>query len=81
MFDEWIFNLEDRADYMRHYDEVFGMDMLTLYNAKSYFSAPANYGVAFESAWDVNGVSLDLGVNMQELEKLIEERGEPVDVK
>jgi glutaconate CoA-transferase subunit A len=81
MFDEWIFNLEDRADYMRHYVEVFGMDMLTLYNAKSYFSAPANYGVAFESAWDVNGVSLDLGVNMQELEKLIEERGEPVDVK
>ena len=80
MFDEWIYNLPDRAAYIRHYVEVFGLDMLNRYRAKSYFSAPANYGVAFESGWDTNGLSLDLGVDMEGLEKLIEEKGELVDV-
>ena len=80
IFDEWVYGLPDRAAYLRHYVEVFGMDMLTRYNAKSYYSAPANYGVAFESGWDANGLSHDLGVDMEGLEKLIEERGELVDV-
>ncbi len=81
IFDEWIYSLPDRAAYIRHYVEVFGMDLLTRYNAKSYYSAPANYGVAFESGWGNDGLCLDLGVDMDGLERLIEERGELVDVK
>lgn len=81
MFDEWIYGLPDRVAYIQHYVQVFGQRSLNSYNAKSYYSAPANYGVAFESGWDANGLSLKLGINMKELEKLIEEKGELVDVK
>jgi glutaconate CoA-transferase subunit A len=81
IFDEWIYNLPDRPAYIQHYVEVFGQDMFDRYRAKSYYSAPANYGVAFESGWDANGLSLELGVDMQGLERLIEEKGELVDVE
>jgi hypothetical protein len=37
--------------------------------------------VAFESGWDANDRSLDLGVDMEGLEKLIEEKGELVHVE
>ncbi len=81
MFDEWIYNLPDRHAYIQHYIEVFGSEMLHRYQAKSYYSAPANYGIAFESAWDNNGISLDLGVDMQGLDALVEQKGELVNVK
>lgn len=81
MFDEWIYGLPDRNAYMRHYIEVFGQETLNLYRARSYYSAPADYGVAFESGWDASGRSLDLGVDMEGLEKLIEEKGELVHVE
>ncbi len=80
MFDEWIYGLPDRNAYIKHYIDVFGLDMLNRYKAKSYYSAPADYGVALESGWDYNGLSLELGVDMEGLEKMIEERGELVDV-
>lgn len=79
-FDEWIYGLKDRSAYIQHYIEVFGQDMLNRYNARSYYSAPANYGIPFQSGWDINGISNDLGVDMEGLEKLIEEKGELVDV-
>ena len=66
---------------MQHYIEVFGQETLNLYSARSYYSAPADYGVAFESAWDADDRSLDLGVDMEGLEKLIAEKGEIVHVK
>jgi hypothetical protein len=37
--------------------------------------------VAFESAWDADDRSLDLGVDMEGLEKLIAEKGEIVHVE
>lgn len=80
IFDEWIYSLPDRAAYIQHYIEVFGLEMLHRYHAKSYYSAPANYGVAFESAWDNSGLSLDLGVDKDGLEMLIEQRGELINV-
>ncbi|MRR15479.1 MAG: CoA transferase subunit A [Deltaproteobacteria bacterium] len=80
MFDEWVYECPDRAAYIEHYVQVFGQRSLDSYNVKSYFSAPANYGVAFESGWDRNGISLKLGVDMKGLEKLIEEKGDLVDV-
>jgi glutaconate CoA-transferase subunit A len=81
MFDEWIYGLPDRNAYMQHYIEVFGQETLNRYSARSYYSAPADYGVAFESAWDADDRSLDLGVDMEGLEKLIAEKGEIVHVK
>lgn len=79
-FDEWVYGLPDRAAYIRHYIEVFGQSMLNRYSARSYYSAPADYGVPFRSCWDNNGISNDLGVDMEGLEKLIAEKGELIDV-
>jgi glutaconate CoA-transferase, subunit A len=81
MFDEWIYSLPDRAAYIQHYVQVFGQNSLDRYRAKSYYSAPANYGIAFESDWDTNDLSLKLGVDMKEFERLIEEKGDLVNVK
>jgi len=80
IFDEWIYGLPDRRAYMEHYIQVFGQASLDRIRAKSYYSAPANYGVAFESGWDPNGRAWELGVDMEGLERLIEEKGEIVDV-
>ncbi len=79
-FDEWIYSLPDRNAYIKHYVEIFGQSMLNRYNARAYYSAPANYGIPFQSGWDHNGISHDLGVDMEGLEKLIEEKGELADV-
>jgi glutaconate CoA-transferase subunit A len=81
IFDEWIYNLPDRASYIQHYVQVFGQDSLNRYRAKSYFSAPANYGAAFDSGWDANGLALGLGVDMDGLERLIAEKGDLIHVE
>lgn len=80
IFDEWIYGVPDRNAYMRHYVEVFGQEALNRIRAKAYYSAPANYGIAFESGWDPEGRAWQLGVDMAGLERLIEEKGELVDV-
>ncbi|OPY89836.1 MAG: Glutaconate CoA-transferase subunit A [Syntrophaceae bacterium PtaU1.Bin231] len=80
IFDEWVYGLPDRAAYMDHYVKVFGQASLDRIRAKSYYSAPANYGIAFDSGWDPNGLAWELGVDMEGLERLIEEKGEIVDV-
>ena len=81
MFDEWIYNLSDRASYIQHYVQIFGQETLNRFRARSYYSAPANYGVAFESGWDTCGQAILLGVDMAGLEKLIFERGDIVHVE
>ena len=81
IFDEWIYNLPDRASYIQHYVQVFGQDSLNRYQAKSYFSAPANYGTAFDSGWDAKGLALGLGVDMDGLERLIAEKGDLIHVE
>lgn len=80
LFDEWVYGLPDRAAYIQHYVAVFGQHSLNRYTAKSYYSAPANYGIAFESGWDQSGLALKLGVDMKGLEQLIEAKGELVNV-
>jgi len=80
LLDEWVYGLPDRSAYMDHYIKVFGQASLDRVRAKSYYSAPANYGIAFESGWDTNGLALELGVDMEGLERLIEQKGEIVDV-
>jgi len=78
IFDEWVYGLPDRASYIRHYVQVYGQETLDRYRARSFYSAPANYGVAFESGWDTNGRALGLGVDMEGLDALIAQRGELV---
>jgi glutaconate CoA-transferase subunit A len=80
LFDEWVYSLPDRTAYLDHYVKVFGQASLDRIRAKPYYSAPANYGIAFESAGDPNGRAWELGVDMEELEGLIEEKGEIVSV-
>ena len=79
IFDEWVYGCPDRAAYIGHYVRVFGQRSLDAVRARSYYSAPANYGIAFESDWDANGRSIKLGVDREGLERLIEEKGELVD--
>jgi glutaconate CoA-transferase, subunit A len=81
ILDEWVYKLPDRSAYIQHYVQLFGQYSLDLFKAKSYYSAPANYGIAYDSGWDVHGISHVLGVDMAGLEKLIAEKGEIVDVK
>ena len=81
MMDEWVYQPADRAEYIKHYIQIFGYDTLNRFKAKSYYSAPANYGVAFESGWDIHGQSISFGVDMAGLEKLIAEQGEIINVK
>jgi glutaconate CoA-transferase subunit A len=45
--DEWIYNLENREEYIEHYIDRFGLKYLRRLKAKPYFSAPANYGSSF----------------------------------
>jgi len=73
--DEWVYGCKDREAYIRHYAEKFGADSLTGLRAKSYFSAPANYGSAFTSMWDEYGRERNMGVTLEEMEKIMKERG------
>jgi glutaconate CoA-transferase subunit A len=73
--EEWIYNCPDRASYIDHYIERFGSRALEELRAKPFYSAPANYGAAFNSRWDREGRERSLGVTRPQLEQLLQERG------
>ncbi len=73
--DEWIYGCRDHNDYMKHFIERFGWDALTAIKARAFYSAPANYGAAFTSAWDENNRERTMGVTPEELEKFMKEKG------
>ncbi len=73
--DEWVYGCRDRYSYLEHYTETFGKYSLEKLRAKAYYSAPANYGSAFSSPWDVDGKERNMGITIDEMEKLMEERG------
>jgi len=75
---EWIFNLPDRASYIQHYIELFGKPILDAYKARPYYSAPTNYGIGTRSLWDENGRNISMSVNLEEMDKLIVEKGDLV---
>ncbi|MFH2128732.1 MAG: CoA-transferase [bacterium] len=77
--EEWVFQLPDRASYMKHYIHVFGQETLNRFRARSYYSAPANYGIGPRSAWEEDGTSRQFGVDMDGLQQLIIEKGMLVD--
>ena len=49
--------------------------MLDIIRAKAYYSAPANYGAAYGSCWDNEGRERTMGLTIEEIEKVLEERG------
>ncbi len=44
---EWVYNLENREQYIAHYIERFGKEYLERLRAKPYYSVPVNYGSSF----------------------------------
>ena len=72
--DEWVFGCKDREAYIDHYTQKFGSGTLDGFRAKAFYSAPANYGAAFTSIWDVEGRERNMGVTMEEFEKFLKEK-------
>ncbi len=73
--DEWVYGCSDREAYIDHYAARFGMGMLDRLRARSFYSAPANYGAAFTSAWDEKGRERSMGLTLEEIEQRLAERG------
>jgi glutaconate CoA-transferase, subunit A len=73
--DEWIYGCTDRHAYLDHYMAKHGAEMLDAIRAKSYFSAPANYGAAYTSCWDNDNLERTMGITLKEMEKILEDRG------
>jgi glutaconate CoA-transferase subunit A len=72
---EWVYSCPDRQAYIDHYIASFGSGKLDAIKAKSFFSAPANYGSAFTSCWDKDERERTMGITLEEMEKIMEERG------
>jgi glutaconate CoA-transferase subunit A len=73
--DEWVYGCPDREVYLTRYIQKFGMGILENIKAKPYFSAPADYGSAFTSSWDDAGLERSMGVSLEELERILQEKG------
>ncbi len=73
--DEWVYGCPDRESYVEHYRKRFGADILKRLQADQYLSAPINYGSAYLSIWDPEGRERATGLTLQEIEKILAERG------
>jgi glutaconate CoA-transferase subunit A len=73
--DEWVYGCPDRASYIDRYIGKYGSSVLDELRAKPFYSAPANYGSAFTSRWDLDGRERSMGVTRPQLETLLKERG------
>jgi glutaconate CoA-transferase subunit A len=73
--EEWVYGCEDREAFIDRYSKKFGMGLLDKLRAKAFYSAPANYGAAFTSVWDENGINRVLGLTLDQIEQVMEERG------
>ncbi len=73
--EEWIYGCETREAYLDRYVSRFGSGILEGLKAKSFYSAPANYGAAFTTRWDWEGRERAMGVTLEELEGIFKERG------
>ena len=78
-FDEWVFGVADRAEYIRHYVDKFGEDTLNTLKAKPFMSNPADYGFPFTRVWDESDFSEQLGMDMEEFVKMLDEKGVLID--
>jgi glutaconate CoA-transferase subunit A len=72
---EWVYGCPNRQAYIDHYITSYGSGKLDAIKAKPYFSAPANYGAAYTSSWDNDDLERTMGITLEEMEKILEERG------
>lgn len=73
--DEWVYNCKDHSSYIKHRIDKLGVESLNSLKARAFYSAPANYGAAFTSAWDERGRERTMGVTIEEMEKIMIEKG------
>ncbi len=73
--DEWVYGCPDRQAYLDRYQGRFGPEILDRIRAQQYLSAPVNYGPAFTTLWDEQGRERSLGLTLEEIEKILAERG------
>jgi glutaconate CoA-transferase, subunit A len=73
--DEWIYGCRNHQAYLEHYVERFGLEALYVNKARSFYSAPANYGSAYTSVWDEHNREINLGVTLEELEQFMKDKG------
>lgn len=50
--DEWVYGVEDRREYIKHYIEKFGYKQLEALKARSLPSASVNYGSSFRNSYE-----------------------------
>lgn len=72
---EWVYQCPNHKAYMKRYISMFGTEAVDGIKAKSYYSAPANYGAAYTSVWDENHLERMMGVSLEELEEIMKEKG------
>lgn len=72
--DEWVYGCPDHQAYLDHYIAMLGMESLDALRAKAFYSAPANYGSAFTSCWDYQGKERCMGITLEEMEAIMEQR-------
>lgn len=73
--DEWVYGCKNRPAYIENYIQTVGVKQLYSLKANDFYSAPANYGSAFSSPWDKNGKERNLGITLNDMEKIMTERG------
>lgn len=73
--DEWVYGCPNREALIDHYAARFGSGMMEKLRAKAFYSAPANYGSAYTSVWDEQGRNRVFGLTLEEVEKVMEDRG------
>jgi glutaconate CoA-transferase subunit A len=78
-FDEWVYGVSDRKEYIEHYIEKFGEDTLNGLKAKPFMSTPADYGFPFTMVWDENDNSEQLGMSMDEFVEMLDKKGVLID--
>ncbi len=73
--DEWVYGVSDRREYLDHYMDLFGSEMLERLRSKPFPSAPADYGYSFRPMWDDAGRSELLGMSLEDFQSFLEEKG------
>lgn len=73
--DEWVYGCVDHQAYLDHYISQQGTQALDAIRAKAFYSAPANYGSAFTSCWDNQGKERSMGITLEEMETIMEQKG------
>ena len=73
--DEWVYGCANRVEYINHYVNKFGSDILDGIRARAYYSAPANYGSAYSSSWDNEGKERMMGLTKEEFVKALKDKG------